>query len=138
MRVFEFWLEIQIACEKVWMQSVLRFWIFWEEVPQIGRNGQFLVNFSPDAHLLTKFHVFCNFDHVNITILKIWNHFAIILFCKESKTAIGIKGFSFWNFDFLQPWRPLTADKKLSKNFEKNIFGLSFYFWIKIAGTMLG
>ena len=92
----------------------------------------------PDAHLLTKFHVFSHFDHVNITILKIWNHFAIILFRKESKTAVGIKEFLFWNFDFLQPWRPLTANKKLSKNYEKNIFRFSFYFWIRIAGTILG
>ena len=34
-------------------------------------NGPFLVNFLSDAHLLTKFHVFHDFDNVNINFLKI-------------------------------------------------------------------
>jgi len=39
-------------------------------VPQIVKNGQFLVDFSPNAHLLIKFNVFHDFDNVNINLKR--------------------------------------------------------------------
>ena len=95
-----FWLQIQIPCEKVWMYSVFRFWKFWVEEPQIVKNGQFLVDILPNAHLLTKFHVFHDFDNANI-------------FRKEYESAIRKK--EFWPLSV--PLTPPDSQYKIFKFF---------------------
>ena len=49
------------------------------------------------------FHFDVKFDYVLIRIWKKEKHFAIILFCKQSKSEIRIEKFWFSKFDFIMP-----------------------------------
>ena len=59
------------------------------------------------------FHFDVKFDYVLIRIWKKEEHFAIILFCKQSKSEIRIEKFWFSKFDFfmLRPWAKMAPRK---------------------------
>ena len=85
-----------------------------------------------------------------IIFLQIWIIFLILAVItskyKKMKTTLHsyffarnlnlqseLKNSNFLILTFLYPCRPLMAHKKSSKNFEKNIFGFSFYSGFQIA-----
>ena len=92
MRIFEFWWQTWNPCKKVSMQSIFLFLIIWTE----HRQNWVIYPYLNLPSILT---FYLNFYNVPIRILKKELYFTFILFCKDFKSALRIKKFSFWNFD---------------------------------------
>ena len=64
------------------------------------------------------YNVFCEFERLPNEIWKKEEHFAFILFCKESKSAVRFQKFLIWIFDIPMPhldlWPP-WPEPKISK-----------------------
>ena len=85
-----------------------------------------------------------------IICLQIWTFFLILavitskyrkmkttlhsyFFARNLNLQSELKNSNFWILTFLYPCSPLTAHKRSSKKFEKNIFRFSFYLGFRIA-----
>ena len=72
------------------------------------------------------FHFSVKFDYVLIRIWKKEEHFAIILFCKQSKSEIRIEKFWFSKFDFIMLVQGLQGPRP------EPIILISWSLWVSI------